>query len=97
MQKIILAIALSIFSLASFAQTYVNSYTRSDGTQVQGHYRSDSNGTVRDNYSYKGNSNPYTGSKGTNRYESSPSSEYYNGGSSTKSNSTYKSNNSIYK
>lgn len=75
-----LLISLLLFSCTSlaFADQYVRGYTRSDGTYVQPHYRSSSNGTVRDNYSYKGNTNPYTGSTGTNRYESSPSSEYYN-------------------
>jgi len=32
---------------------------------------------VRDNYSYKGNTNPYTGAKGGNYNRDSPSSGYY--------------------
>ncbi len=48
----------------SFAQTWVNGYTRKDGTYVQGHYRSSKNNTNHDNYSTIGNLNPYTGSQG---------------------------------
>lgn len=47
------------------AQVYVNGYTRSDGTYVAGHYRSSPNSTKLDNYSTKGNINPYTGEVGT--------------------------------
>ena len=49
----------------SSAQSYVNGYTRSNGTYVKGHYRSSPNSTQRDNYSTKGNYNPYSGKKGT--------------------------------
>lgn len=82
MLKKMLALALLGF-LASpaFAGGYVHGYTRSNGTYVHGYYRSSPNGTVTDNYSFKGNTNPYTGSTGTNRYIHSPSSPYYEGGS----------------
>ncbi len=56
---------------------YVSGYTRSDGTYVQGYERSDPNSTVTDNYSYKGNTNPYTGQTGDNYYRNSPTSQYY--------------------
>jgi len=71
-----LTLALSLIATQCFAG-WVNGYTRRNGTYVQGHYRSDPNSTVRDNYSYKGNTNPYTGATGTNYYRNSPSSEYY--------------------
>lgn len=45
--------------------TYVNGYTKSNGTYVQGHYRSSQNSTNHDNYSTSDNYNPYTGSAGT--------------------------------
>ncbi len=73
----ILAILLSLFVASAFADTWVNGHTRSDGTYVQGHMRSSPNNTVRDNYSYSGNRNPYTGATGTNRYYNNPSSGYY--------------------
>lgn len=38
------------------------------GKYVQPYHRSRANGTVRDNYSYSGNRNPYTGAIGRNRY-----------------------------
>ena len=44
---------------------YVNGYYRKDGTYVQGHYRTRSNGSKEDNYSYRGNVNPYTGKVGS--------------------------------
>lgn len=49
------------------ADTYVNPYTRSNGTYVPGHHRTDPNNTTRDNYSTYPNYNPYTGSQGTRR------------------------------
>ena len=61
--------ALAVGGLAS-ADTYVRGYTRSNGTYVQGHYRSSPNSTVTDNWSYRGNSNPYTGERGTRSYSS---------------------------
>jgi len=42
----------------------VSGYTRRDGTYVSGYNRSNSNNTVMDNYSHKGNQNPFTGSQG---------------------------------
>lgn len=59
---VIFAIATSI--AAASADEYVHGYTRSDGTPVQGYYRSDPNGTTSDNYSHEGNTNPYTGQRG---------------------------------
>lgn len=61
------------------AQTWVNGYTRKDGTYVQGHYRSNRNNTTRDNYSAYGNSNPYTGKRGSVAHDYSR--EAYNYGS----------------
>jgi hypothetical protein len=65
------------FVTACIADTYVNGYTKKNGTYVAGHYKSDANSTVRDNWSYKGNINPYTGEEGSNTYKNVPSSEYY--------------------
>jgi hypothetical protein len=58
---------------------WVNGYSRSDGTYVNGYNRSDRNGTVTDNYSFEGNTNPYTGKEGHNYYRNNPTSPYYNG------------------
>lgn len=67
----------SIFAGLAHADVYVDSYYRSDGTHVQGHHRSEPNSTVTDNFSYKGNTNPYTGETGSNYYRDDPSSGYY--------------------
>lgn len=47
------------------AQVRVRGYTRKDGTYVAPHYRSSPNRSRSDNYSARGNYNPYTGAKGT--------------------------------
>jgi len=44
---------------------YVRGYTRKDGTYVAPHYQTNPNGTKLDNWSTKGNVNPYTGKVGT--------------------------------
>jgi len=43
----------------------VKGYTRKDGTYVQPHYRSAPDGNFNNNWSTKGNVNPYTGKEGT--------------------------------
>jgi hypothetical protein len=44
---------------------YVQPYVRSNGSYVQGHYQTNPNHTQLDNYSTRGNYNPYTGQYGT--------------------------------
>ena len=86
--KKVLLLAISFLLLLTtlvYAER-VRGYFRNNGTYVQPYNRSDRNSTVRDNYSYKGNYNPYTGSTGTNYYRNSPSSEYYRPRSSAGSN-----------
>lgn len=78
MRKLI-ALALAVFLLTTslaFAER-VRGYYRKNGTYVSGYNRSDRNSTVRDNYNYKGNTNPYTGQTGSNYYRNNPTSEYY--------------------
>ncbi|MES2985302.1 MAG: hypothetical protein V4735_08960 [Pseudomonadota bacterium] len=79
MKKSLLVFALALVSTSAFAQVHVDGYTRRDGTYVQPHERSAPNGTVTDNYSFKGNSNPYTGSTGTNSYQHDVTSPNFNG------------------
>lgn len=56
---------LVLFGVAdAAAQVRVKGYTRKDGTYVAPHYRSTPNSSKYDNYSTKGNYNPYTGKKG---------------------------------
>lgn len=66
--KTIIALALAAaFATPVMADEYVSGYTRSDGTYVEPHYRSSPNSVQTDNYSTRGNSNPYTGQQGTQR------------------------------
>lgn len=60
---------LLLLPFAMFAQvnphyTIVHSYHKRDGTAVQSYRRTAPNRNTRDNYSHKGNTNPYTGYKG---------------------------------
>lgn len=63
-----LILAILSFSAVAFADVYVKGYTKKNGTYVAPHYRSSPNHTVRDNWSTKGNRNPYTGKLGTKTY-----------------------------
>lgn len=69
MKYLILAVALASTS-AIARDTYVQPYVRSDGTVVQGHYRSAPDRNPYNNYGTQGNVNPYTGQAGhTNPYQ----------------------------
>ena len=65
MKRIILAavVALGLLfpSVSAFAAVYVHGYTKSNGTYVNGYYRSSPDGNPYNNYSFPGNTNPYTG------------------------------------
>jgi hypothetical protein len=73
---IFLAFFFVFLNIPASGDQYVHGYTRSNGTHVQPYYRSSPNGTVRDNFSYRGNINPYTGAVGTNRYIHDTTSPY---------------------
>ena len=71
---IIAGLALILTASAALADTYVRGYTRRDGTYVQPHMRSSPDSNPFNNYSTKGNTNPYTGAPGTHDpYRGSPS------------------------
>ena len=57
-------VSYSMPSSVNYNTTTVSGYSRSNGTYVQPHVRTIPNITNWDNYSTKGNSNPYTGSTG---------------------------------
>ena len=65
MKAIITLIIAAIGISTATADVYVNAYTKKNGAFVQGHYRSNSDGNFYNNWSTKGNVNPYTGSYGT--------------------------------
>lgn len=68
MARTAIAICCGLIALALAAsavgQVRVRGYVRKDGTYVAPHYRSSPNGTKVDNYSARGNYNPYTGKPG---------------------------------
>ena len=82
MRKMYLLIFIVLISLTiqgqsrSSSDVYVKGYVRKNGTVVPGYYRSAPNNTNRDNFSTKGNTNPYTGSKG--HIEPDNNTRYYN-------------------
>ena len=64
MKPIVFVLALAAVSAS--AQTVIrNGYIRSDGVYVAPSYATAPNDTKLDNYSTKGNTNPYTGKPGT--------------------------------
>lgn len=65
MKKIFAVITIAVSVAASAQDHYVNGYYRRDGTYVQGHHRTNPNYSQYDNYSTRGNINPYTGQEGT--------------------------------
>lgn len=81
---IVLTLLLAFFQ--SFTQVKVRGYHRKDGTYVRPHYRSSPDGNPYNNYSYPGNTNPYTGqTAGGNA--STYLDNYYNRSSSGNNNS----------
>jgi hypothetical protein len=71
----------------SVGEHYVEGYIRKDGTQVSGHYKTNSDDSYWNNWSSKGNANPYTGSIGSKLPSYSSGSTYVNG--YTRKNGTY--------
>lgn len=49
----------------SRSDEHVRGYTKKDGTHVDGYMKTTPNSTEKDNFSTKGNTNPYTGKEGT--------------------------------
>lgn len=86
MRRIAIAlIAALLLPTGVSAQVRVKGYVKKDGTYVAPHYRSRPNSTTLDNYSTRGNINPYTGKVGTQNNYSSP----YNYGYGSRNSSSY--------
>ena len=60
----ILTISAFSFTASTSADVWVRGHYRSSGTYVQPHYRSSPDSSIYNNWSYRGNTNPYTGKKG---------------------------------
>lgn len=68
MKNVFLAFAFVIsFSgpIEALSAERVKSYVRKDGTYVDSHFRSNSDKSFYNNWSSRGNSNPFTGSRGS--------------------------------
>ncbi|MEK7718160.1 MAG: hypothetical protein AAB347_00895 [Bacteroidota bacterium] len=62
------------------AVRYQSGYQRTDGTVVSSHYKTESNNTNWDNFSTRGNSNPYTGESGSRARDYSNEARNYGSG-----------------
>lgn len=94
MKNLFFLIVLFFTTALSFAQSqvWVSGYTRSNGTYVQGHYRTSPDYTRNNNWSTQGNVNPYTGKAGTqprDGYSTTKTSHVYCGSPSTYPTSRY--------
>ena len=77
MRLIALGLAALATSTTVSAQVYVHGYTTKNGTYVAPHYRSAPDSNPYNNWSTRGNVNPYTGEVGTkDPYSSNGSSSY---------------------
>lgn len=74
--KKLICIAFLLIGVSSLADKCVSGYTKSNGTYVKPYYRTNSNSITSDNYSTKGNINPYTGQVGTKDAYSNSNSNY---------------------
>lgn len=74
---------IGVYGRSSGGTVHVNGYYRSNGTYVAPHYRSAPDGNFYNNWSTKGNINPYTGEEGTKTIDpNSHTVTYGSGGSS---------------
>lgn len=69
MRKLVIVLFITAISAQAFAARPVNvrGHIRSDGPYVMPHVRTAPNHTKLDNWSTKGNFNPYTGEEGTQK------------------------------
>lgn len=64
MKKITILLLLISSSGFAYEKVYVKPYVNKNGEYVEGHYRTSPNNNAYDNWSTKGNYNPYTGKSG---------------------------------
>ena len=62
---LIFCLFIVLYNQTLYSQVRVSGYTRKNGTYVQPHIRSSPNSNPYDNYSFPGNTNPYTGKTST--------------------------------
>ena len=77
MRKLFLFVCgLALSGPAIAKDVYVRGHVRADGTYVQPHMRTAPNSTKTDNWSTRGNVNPYTGQRGTENPYPEPRRSY---------------------
>lgn len=65
MKLTVIIMLILLFCNTAVARTIrVKPYSTKNGTYVQGHYKTSSDNTKLNNWSSKGNINPYTGKRG---------------------------------
>src|SRR3954470_20918134 len=69
MRFALVALVLVLVPDFLLADNYTRPYVRRDGTVVERHYSTEPNQYRYDNYSGRGNTNPYTGERGSQRHE----------------------------
>ena len=90
MLKYLIAAIVSVIPTVAVSQTHVDGHYRRDGTYVPPHYRTNPNSTTSDNWTTRGNTNPYTGERGTvDPYRERDRSPTFGSGSSGYGNSLY--------
>jgi len=95
MKRVIGVLLLMLaFILQVNAQVKVKGYYRKDGTYVQPHYRSKPDGNPYNNWSYPGNTNPYTGKTATGNPDTYLKNYYNRSGTNSSNNSNYYPNSS---
>jgi hypothetical protein len=67
MRFLIATIMVAALASSAMAQRTVRGYVKKNGAYVQQHHRTSPDHTQRNNYSAKGNVNPYTGKPGTKK------------------------------
>jgi hypothetical protein len=77
MRAVLIGLLAVLAATSATAQVYVQGYTTKNGTYVAPHYRSSPDSSVLNNWSTKGNVNPYTGQAGTRNPYSTPSYKPY--------------------
>lgn len=65
MRKLLFLVVSMIIWITAYPQVHVKGYYRKNGTYVKPHMRSSPDGNPYNNYSYPGNTNPYTGKTAT--------------------------------
>jgi hypothetical protein len=78
MKKALFTLCFAFMAMIGYSQSSVNGYYKpSTGTYVQPYARTQNNSTNTDNYSTRGNSNPYTNESGSRAADYSPAASNY--------------------